>query len=76
MGMKYAEEPFNKGMLFYLRCPFILESPPPQGYDVISALFDNKYKLIRLSPIDDCTHIPLLSYSLDGVTALRAKLWQ
>ena len=24
----------------------------------------------------DCTHIPLLSYSLDDVTALRAKLWQ
>ena len=24
----------------------------------------------------DCTHILLLSYSLDDVTALRAKLWQ
>ena len=24
----------------------------------------------------DCTHIPLLSYTLDDFTALRAKLWQ
>ena len=24
----------------------------------------------------DCTHIPRLSYSLDDVTALRARLWQ
>ena len=26
--------------------------------------------------MDDCTHIPFLLYSLDGVTALRARLWQ
>ena len=44
--------------------------------DVIKALFDKKCMLIRLSPVGDCKHIPLLSYSLDDVTALRAKLWQ
>ena len=45
-------------------------------YDVILALSDEKCKLIRLSAMGDCTYIPLLSYSLDDVTALRAKLWQ
>ena len=45
-------------------------------YDAISALFNKKCKLIRLSPMGDCINIPLLSYSLDDVKALRAKLWQ
>ena len=39
------------------------------------AVFDKKCKLMRLSPRGDCTPLPLLSYSLDDITALRAKLW-
>ena len=46
------------------------------AYDIIYALFDKRCKLIRLSPMGDCTHIPLLSYSLDDVTVLRAQMWQ
>ena len=33
-------------------------------YDIILALFDKKCKLIRPISRGDCTHIPLLSYSL------------
>ena len=34
-------------------------------FDINYALFDKKCKLIRHSPMGDCTDIPLLSYSLD-----------
>ena len=33
-------------------------------------------QLSILNPMSDCTHIPLLAYSLDDITALKAKLWQ
>ena len=45
-------------------------------HDIIKALFNKKCKLIRLSPMGDCTHIPLLLYSLDDITAQRTKLGQ
>ena len=46
------------------------------AYNIISTLLDKKCKLIKLSPMGDCTQTFLLPYSIDDVTALRAKLWQ
>ena len=65
-------------LMSYVACLcYLIFLLPPVGVGVcVYVLIDKKCKLTRFSPMADCTHIPLLSHSLDYVTALRARLWQ